>query len=235
MPVELVTITSSGAVAAALGTTVWLFPLEIVMVELEPVGITLKLKTALPAVDEAITVTGPFCVEALKSTLARPSAAVVAVTVVAVVAPLVRVPAPEVRTLNEILTPGTALPRLFTAKTSRDLLLVVPCSTDWLLPLVTMSNEPFDVFTPEFATFKLKTTVPETEEANTAIFPVVDDAVKLVLALPLAPVVAVAVESVPPLAVVTVKETATPATGVPLALVAITSSGNAAAALGFML
>ncbi len=99
--------------------------------------------------------------------------------------------------------------------------------------------DPVEEFTPEFATLRLNTTLPDTDDAKTAIVPVVLDEVKVVLALPLAPVVAVTVavelERVPPLAVVTVNVTSTPATGAPAALVAITSKGSADAAFGFML
>lgn len=146
----------------------------------------------------------------MNSTLARPSAAVVAVTVVAVVAPLVSVPAPEVMTLNDTLTPPIGLPRLFKAVTSSDFEAAVLCSTDWLFPLVTTRVEAFELFTFGLATTRLNTVLPEMDVANTEMFPFTLPAVKLVVALPLAFVVAVALESVPPFEVVTEKLTAIP-------------------------
>ena len=156
--------------------------------------------------------------------LARPLALVVADAAE-------RVPPPVVRTLKFTVIPGTAAPTLLTARTSSDLAAVELCSTDWLFPPVTSNNDPVEVLTPVLATFRLKTTLPETDDAKTAIVPVVLEAVNVVLAFPFAPVVAVTVavefERVPPLAVVTVKVTDTPATGDPEALVAMTSKGSA--------
>ena len=61
-----------------------------------PEGMVFRLKTVLPAVDDARIATGPVWDEAVKPMLARPFASVVAVPVVA---PPVTVPAPEVNTL----------------------------------------------------------------------------------------------------------------------------------------
>jgi hypothetical protein len=105
-------------------------------------------------------------------------------------------------------------------------------STDWASPLVKRIIDPTEELTAEFATFTLNTTLPESVEAKIETFPRVDELVKLVLALPLALVVAEATDSVPPLAVVTAKFTVKPDTAVPLEFVATISSGMLAKVLG---
>ena len=90
----------------------------------------------------------------------------------------------------------------------------------------------FELLILELATTTLKTALPEREDASTDTFLFTLPAVKLVLALPSASVVAEAAETLPPFAVVTEKLTVIPSTGVPLLLVTMTSRGVAAAALG---
>ena len=84
--------------------------------------------------------------------------------------------------------------------------------------------------------FNENVTLPTLEEASTEIEPVVLELVNVVDAFPFAFVftvtVAVEFDRVPPLVVVTVKVTGTFATGLPLALVAMTSSGADAVLLG---
>ena len=79
-------------------------------------------------------------------------------------------------------------------------------------------------------------TLPTLDDASTEIEPVVLELVKVVDALPFAFVftvtVALELDKVPPFVVVTVKVTGTLATGLPLALVAMTSSGADAVLLG---
>ena len=81
-----------------------------------------------------------------------------------------------------------------------------------------------------------KVTLPTLEEAKTEIEPTVFELEKVVDALPLEFVLTVMVgvelESTPPLVVVTVNVTGTFATGLPLAFVAMTSSGLDALLLG---
>lgn len=126
VPLEFVATISRGIDANVLGVTVCPLPEEMVMVDPVPLGMVFKLKTALPAVEEAMMASAPVCEEAVNVAVARPSAPVVAV---AVVAEPPKVPAPEVRTLYEIDTPDIGLPSEFTAITSSDF-AAVPCSTD---------------------------------------------------------------------------------------------------------
>ena len=107
------------------------------------------------------------------------------------------------------------------------------------MPFVTSNIEPVEEFTPGSRTVKLKTALPETEDARTEMIPEVVELVNAVLALPFESVLVVTVEveleRVPPSAVVTLNVTATPETGEPLESVAITSSGTEAEELGFMI
>lgn len=84
--------------------------------------------------------------------------------------------------------------------------------------------------------FNENVTLPTLDDASTEMDPVVLELVNVVDALPFAFVftvtVAVEFERVPPLVVVTVKVTGTFATGLPLAFVAMTSSGADAVLLG---
>lgn len=79
-------------------------------------------------------------------------------------------------------------------------------------------------------------TLPTLEDANTEMEPVVFELLNVVDALPLALVLTVMVgvelERTPPFVVVTVKVTGTFATGLPLALVAMTSNGADAVLFG---
>lgn len=101
-----------------------------------------------------------------------------------------------------------------------------------MLPLVASNNEPAELLEPALATFTLKTTLPFEVEANTAMLPVVLELENVVLALPLALVVAVELETEPPLVVETEKFTVMPETGAPLELVAMISRGIDAVELG---
>ena len=114
-------------------------------------------------------------------------------------------------------------PLLFTASTSRSVGAGRPCSRTWLLPLVIKRDEPLEPVVlpppPELAlaTFTVNTAVPAVEVARTETVAADEPAVNMVFALPFEFEVAVAAETVPPFAVVTVNETSTPETGVPSA------------------
>lgn len=127
VPALFVAMISRGIGAAELGVIDCPLPEEMVITEPVPDAIVVRLNTALPADEVAMMLTGPSWDEAVKATLARPSAAVVAV---AVVAPPVRVPAPEVMTLKVTVVLPIGFPKLLSAVTSSDLVAVVPCSTD---------------------------------------------------------------------------------------------------------
>lgn len=124
MPRLFTAMTSRFFGAFELGLIDWLLPLVMSNIELDelvvPTVAVVKVKTAVPAVEVAMTVTGPVLLEAVNTVLALPLELVVAL---ATVLPPVRVPEPLVTTSNFTATPGIATPRLFTASTSR---LLVP-------------------------------------------------------------------------------------------------------------
>lgn len=151
LPFELVAITSRSVEAKVLGATIWPLPDEILSEEPVPIIPTESVKTALPAVEVAIIEEDPSLLEAVKVTLARPFVPVIAV---ALVAPPVSVPAPDVTISKDTITPVIGAPLLSTAKTSRLFGAVEFCSRIWLLPFATSSSEP-DEPPPVLVVFEL--------------------------------------------------------------------------------